>query len=106
MKKILFLLCFINGCLLISPGIQAQQESEKYHGKLTHQMSEQEKADFHLVGKDFKETDPPPGTIRNIAEFESMEGVLIRYPFGISYDLIAAFSEETVVTTIVEDASP
>jgi len=36
-----------------------------------------------------RETDPPPGPIRNIAEYERMEGVLIRYPFGISTAVIA-----------------
>ena len=68
-------------------------------------MSPEEKALFHLVGKDYVATDPPPGEIWNIAEFEKMEGVLVGYPgnFGISYDLIAAMSEETMVTTIVEN---
>jgi agmatine/peptidylarginine deiminase len=45
----------------------------------------------------------PP--LRNIAEFEPMQGVLIRYPFGISYDLISEMSEDAIVTTIVADAS-
>ncbi len=39
--------------------------------------------------------------IRNVAEFEPMEGVLIRYPFGISYELIAELSEDVEVVTIV-----
>ena len=46
---------------------------------------------------------PPPEPVRNIAEFERMEGVLIRYPFGISYQIIAEMSENVIVTTIVED---
>lgn len=104
-KSLIILLLIANYSLYFSAGIYAQQEHPHQDKILTHQMSEQEKADFHLVGKDFILTDPPPGAIRNIAEFEQMEGVLIRYPFGITYDLIAAFSEETVVTTIVEDAS-
>jgi len=70
-------------------------------------MSPEEKALFHLVGKDYVATDPPPGQIWNIAEFEKMEGVLVGYPgsFGIQYDLIAAMSEETMVTTIVETSN-
>ena len=48
---------------------------------------------------------PPPEPIRNIAEFERMEGVLIRYPFGISYQIIAEMSEDVIVTTIVLDES-
>ena len=45
----------------------------------------------------------PP--IRNIAEYEPMQGVLIRYPFGIDYDLIAEMSEDVTVITIVNDTS-
>jgi len=71
----------------------------------THELSEEERALFPLVGKDFKATDPPPGIVNNIAEFDHMEGVLIRYPFGISYELIAGMSEEIMVTTIVSNAS-
>ncbi len=50
--------------------------------------------------REFYATDPPV-TARNIAEFEQMEGVLIRSPFGISYQLIASFAEEDKVVTIV-----
>jgi len=45
----------------------------------------------------------PP--LRNIAEFDPMQGVLIAYPFGISYDIIAEMSEDIVVTTIVASGS-
>jgi agmatine deiminase len=55
--------------------------------------------------RDFYETDPPAGPVHNIAEFEAMQGVLIRYPFGLPYSLIAAMSEETIVTTIVSGVS-
>ena len=42
---------------------------------------------------------------RQPAEFETMQGVLIRYPFGISYEIIAEMAEGIEVVTIVEDAS-
>jgi agmatine/peptidylarginine deiminase len=45
----------------------------------------------------------PP--LRNIAEFEPMQGVLIRYPFGISYDVIAEMAEDDTVLTIVANPS-
>ena len=48
---------------------------------------------------------PPPAPVRNVAEFETMEGVLIRYPFGISYQIIAEMSEDAIVTTIVSSSS-
>ena len=44
-------------------------------------------------------------SIRQPAEFEPMEGVLIRYPFGISYDIIAEMSEDVEVVTIVASTS-
>lgn len=48
---------------------------------------------------------PPPVPVRNVAEFEPMEGVLIRYSFGISYQVIAEMSEDVIVTTIVASSS-
>jgi len=103
-RNIFLLVCF--GLFLFqSIQLTSQEKPQKEVYKLTHHMSPEEKALFHLVGKDYVETDPPPGDIRNIAEYEKMEGVLVGYPgnFGISYDLIAGISEETVVTTIVEN---
>jgi agmatine/peptidylarginine deiminase len=47
----------------------------------------------------------PPEPIRQPAEFEPMEGVLIRYPFGISYQIIAEMSEDVEVITIVSSQS-
>ncbi len=45
----------------------------------------------------------PP--VRQPAEFEPIEGVLIRYPFGINYDVIAEMSEDVEVITIVSSES-
>jgi agmatine deiminase len=39
--------------------------------------------------------------IRNTAEFERMQGVLIRYPLGISYEIITEMAEDDIVYTIV-----
>ncbi|MEE9440580.1 MAG: agmatine deiminase family protein, partial [Candidatus Thermoplasmatota archaeon] len=49
--------------------------------------------------------DPPPTPIRQPAEFEPMQGVLIRYPFGISYEIIAEMAEDAEVVTIVASTS-
>ncbi|MBL7105476.1 MAG: agmatine deiminase family protein [Bacteroidales bacterium] len=59
----------------------------------------------HLIGKDFYSTPPPDGPVRNIAEFDRMQGVLVRYPFGISYAVIKEMAEDIMVVTIVEDQS-
>jgi len=45
----------------------------------------------------------PP--LRQPAEFEPMQAALIRYPFGIPYDLIAEMSNDAEVVTIVTGAS-
>ena len=57
------------------------------------------------IGINFESTSAPPTPIRQPAEFEPMQGVLIRYPFGISYQIIAEMSEDVEVVTIVEDNS-
>lgn len=57
------------------------------------------------IGKNFKPTSDPPYPVRQPAEFEPMEGVLIRYPFGISYQIIAEMSEDVEVVTIVASIS-
>jgi len=46
---------------------------------------------------------PPPGPVRQPAEFEPMKGVMIRYPFGIPHALIKEMAEDTKVVTIVRD---
>ena len=50
-------------------------------------------------------TDPPIGPVRNIAEYEPMQGVLIRYPFGISTSLIASMSEDVIIYCLVSNNS-
>jgi agmatine/peptidylarginine deiminase len=105
MKKSIYLFLFLTGMILF-PAVQSlSQEYPVTPAIYTHEMSDQEKALMYLLGTDFKATDPPPGTINNIAEFDHMQGVLIRYPFGISYELIAGFSEEIMVTTIVSNVN-
>ncbi len=70
-----------------------------------HWMTLEEEQKKDEIGRDFYPTDPPIGQVRNIAEFEQMEGVLIRYPFGISYDIIAEMAEDITVSTIVTGSS-
>ncbi len=68
---------------------------------LKHWMTPEEAKLKHLIGKDALATDPPLGPVTNFAEFDEVQSVLIRYQFGISYQLIAAMSQEVGVTTIV-----
>ena len=85
--------------VLFIPLIAQEQKS------IPHRMTEEEKARADEIGRDFFETDPPEGDVRPIAEYEPMESVLVRYPFGIPMDLIATMSEEILVTTIVQNES-
>ena len=59
----------------------------------------------HLIGLNVRETDPPPGPVRNIAEYEPMQGVLIRYPFGISTSLIREMAEDVIIYCLVSSSS-
>ena len=52
--------------------------------------------------RNFTPTDPPIGTVRQTSEFEQMEGVLVVYPLGVPYSLIAEMSQDIKVYTIVE----
>ncbi len=79
------------------------QENKPDWRKL-HYLSEEE---MHqpLDNRDFYETDPPEGPVKNVAEFEQMQAVLIRYPFGIPLTLIKEMADYIEVITIVANAS-
>lgn len=57
------------------------------------------------IGAGFRATPPPPGPVRNVAEFERSEAVLVRYPLGIPLALVAALSEHVRVITTVASAA-
>ena len=83
----------------------SQENSKRPVLELKHHMTAEELKFKHLIGKDFYSTPPPDGLVRNVAEFDRMQGVLIRYPFGISYAVIAEMAEDIIVVTIVENQS-
>ena len=68
-------------------------------------LTEEEKGKMHIIEEMGRETDPPPTPIRNIAEFERMQGVLIRYPFGISTSIIKEMAEDVIVYCLVSSGS-
>ena len=68
-------------------------------------ITQEELQNLDKIGEDFQGTSPPPSPVRMPAEFDPMQGVLIRYPFGISYDIIAEMSEDVEVVTIVASTS-
>ena len=100
-KLILVTLLILISFILYSENSNIYPEWIKDNPFLGHYLSVDELLRTDEIGRDFYETDPPIAPVRNIAEFEHMEGVLIRYPFGISYSIIAEMSEDVMVTTIV-----
>lgn len=105
MKRFYFLsfLLLMISFAIIQQNLVAQNKERPV--TLKHYMSAEEAKLSHLIGKDARATDPPPAPVTNIAEFDKMQSVLIRYSFGIPYNLIAAMSQKCNVTTLVANAS-
>jgi len=74
---------------------------------LTHHLSAWEKELMQNTTRSFTETPPPTGEVRNIAEWEAMESVLVAYTngFGVPLNLIAEMSQDCNITTIVSGPS-
>ena len=51
-----------------------------------------------------RDTPPPIHPIRNIAEFERMQGALVRYPFGVSTEIIAEMSEDIIIYCLIDSS--
>jgi agmatine/peptidylarginine deiminase len=94
------LLISILSALLSTTAVLAQEQipqtfEGKHHILGPHEFSRPK-------NKSFSATEPPEGFVRNIAEFEPNQGVIIAYPymFGISTDLIKQFSDNVKVYLI------
>ena len=96
MKKSLSILTLL---LLMAATMQAQ-DNKKPDWMRWHYLSEEEMYD-HSRGMNFVETDPPAGEPRFVAEFEPMQGVMIRYPLGIPTSLVAQLANNCQVYCIV-----
>lgn len=90
-------------CLFIFFELFSQENEFLPVIELKHHMTAEEAKYKHLIGKDFITTPAPNGPVRNVAEFDRMQGVLIRYPFGISISVIQELAEDTEVITIVNN---
>ena len=77
-----------------------QAQEKKPDWMRWHYLSEEEMHDTSR-GMNFVETDPPTGEPRFVAEFEPMQGVMIRYPLGIPTSLVAQLSNNCMVYCIV-----
>ncbi|MBO2522251.1 MAG: hypothetical protein CW336_00095 [Bacteroidetes bacterium] len=97
MKKIL--LSLVAFALVLSIKVNAQEQKTP-DWKRWHYLSEEEMR-TPVRNENFVETDPPTGTPRFVAEFEPMQGVMIRYPLGIPTSLVAQLSNNCHVYCIV-----
>ena len=83
----------------------AEQLYDEHPGELPIWLTEEEKLNLDDIGKDFLPTLEPPTPVRQPAEFDPMQGVLINYGgdgyFGIPMALIAEMAEDVIVYTIV-----
>lgn len=101
-RKLLFILLTV---LLASPAFSQQPIKNQPDWRKLHYLSEDEMHEPVTTGINFTETPPPPGPVRMVAEFEPMQGVLIRYPLGIPISLIAEMAEDVEVVTRVTSQS-
>jgi len=108
MKKLNFsLIITVVFILSVFNSFSQNDVPKKYH--LTHKMTpeERELMKTYSQSRSFYETNPPAGEIRNIAEWEPMESVIVAYDgsFGIPVSLIADMSQVSDITTIVSGSS-
>jgi agmatine/peptidylarginine deiminase len=89
MKKISFLI-LLSIAILNFGQLYAQVENNLPNNGLTHRMSGSEKLFVNDYSPNLLTTTPPVGPVRNIAEFEPAEAVIIAYAsgFGLPYSVI------------------
>ncbi len=68
-------------------------------------LTAEEKLRLHEIGRNHIVTSAPTGEIRNPAEWEPSEGVIIRYPLGLPVELVVEMAEDIIVYTIVSSGS-
>jgi agmatine/peptidylarginine deiminase len=98
-SRLLSLIVFV----VVSVGLTAQEQVPDF--RKLHYLSAEEMLLPLNTARDFIETDPPSDAVRNVGEFEQMQSVLVRYPFGVPISLIKEMAEATEVITLVGSAS-
>ena len=87
----------------LSLGLYAQKAAPDFSN--LHYLSAEEMQTPLRSILEYVETDPPMPVVRNVAEFDAMQAVLVRYPFGIPITLVKEMAEETMVITLVGSSS-
>lgn len=108
MKKYITLLILVTAIFTISFAETKDELEERTAewfknnpNSMPHWMTPEELERVGSIGKDFIATPPPTGNVRQTAEFERMQGVVIRYYFGIPMDLVKEMAEVTNVLTLI-----
>ena len=99
MKKSIIL--FFLFSLMVTTTLQSQDRKPDW--MRWHYLSEEE-MNTPVRATNFIETPPPTGEPRFVAEFEPMQGVMIRYPLGIPESLVAQLSNNCHVYCIVSSS--
>jgi agmatine deiminase len=86
--------------ILIAASAQKPMEPYQYG----HWLSPEE-MHLKLHPETFVETPPPSAPVRNLAEFDQMQGALVRYPFGIPLTIVQELAKDVMVTTIVANTT-
>lgn len=95
----LFILVFV----FIATSLTGQEKKADW--RKLHYLSEEEMSMELDHARLFVETDPPVSPVRNVGEFEQMQAVMVRYPFGIPLTLVKEIADYMNVITIVANAS-
>ena len=96
MRYIIFIIAIIN--------IGFIQAKSNNVDELPIGLTEHEKNNINIIYEMVRETEPPLSPVRNIAEFERMSGTLIRYPLGISLEIVRELAEDTKVYCLVSSS--
>ena len=100
MKKILLGLIIFAFCF----GMKMNAQEQTPNWKRWHYLSEEE-MNMPVRNLNFVETDPPTGEPRFVAEFEPMQGVMIRYPLGIPTSLVVQLANNCHVYCVTQQQS-
>jgi len=102
MKKTIILLLIALTVNAAMPGLKAQYPEWNDPNSLPKWMTPEEELRKHEIGAGFVSTPAPLAPVRGIAEFERMQGAMVRYHngLGVPVSLIAAISQHTTVYTL------
>ena len=104
-EKVLFTLCVIVSMMSTMGCLNAQaQTKEAPDWRKLHYTSEEEMHTPLKRSINFSVTSAPTEAPRFVAEFEPMQGVMIRYPLGIPVSLVKSLAENCQVYCIVQSS--